>query len=388
MQHFEGSALQDADRTAVGQSAVAAAYRDVVGRARSAVTTPALILDLDLARQNIARMAELMRPLPAKLRPHAKIHKSPILARMQIDAGAVGIATATVWEAVEMARAGIDDVLVANQVVGPEKLRALAQAARLTRLTVAVDDSGNLDDLARAAGAAGATIGVLVEIDVGMNRSGARSVEEAKRLAGHAERLAGIELRGVMGYEGHCMLEPDRELRVVKARAAMDYLLSVVDVLEASGFEIAIISAGGTGTYDLTGANPRVTEIQAGSYIFMDAFHSTLMPGFAIALTVAATVLSRHGDFIVLDAGRKAIGADLTMPRLAGHDGTLLYLNEEHAGCTIAEDSPLRVGDTVELVTGYGPTTVNMYEVYHVVSGGTVVDVWPVPARGYGRLSS
>lgn len=361
-------------------------YHAVIGRPRSALTTPTLILDLDLVRHNVDQMARLMRPLPAKLRPHAKIHKSPILARMQVDAGAIGIATATVWEALVMVQGGIDDVLVANQVVGRGKIAALAEAARSAQVTVAVDDMGNLDDLSAAALRAGSTIGVLVEIDVGMGRSGARSVADAKRVATHAAHLAGIDLRGVMGYEGHCMLEPDRDIRMVKARAAMDYLLSVVDELEAIGVEIRTVSAGGTGTYDITGANPRVTEIQAGSYIFMDAFHHSLMPGFATALTVSASVVSRHGAVVVLDAGRKAIGADLTMPHLATHEGSLVFLNEEHSGFTVAEDAPLRVGDTVELVTGYGPTTVNMYDVYHVVSGGVVVDVWPVPARGYGPL--
>jgi D-serine deaminase-like pyridoxal phosphate-dependent protein len=387
--------VQDVDGTLVAEVrpapeserfAVSDALRAVIGRSRHDLITPALVLDLDVARRNIATMAQRMAALPAKLRPHVKVHKSPTLARMQIEAGAIGVATATVWEAQVMARSGIADILVANQVVGKDKIAALAEAARLATLSVAVDDVGNLDALSAAARAAGSTIGVLVEIDVGMGRAGARSADEARRLAAHASRLPGLQLLGVMGYEGHCMSEPDREVRGAKARAAMDYLLSVVDTLAATGFASQIVSAGGTGTYDVTGANPRVTEIQAGSYIFMDAFHGRLVPDFAVALTVAATVLSRHGDAIVLDAGRKAVGADLTMPRLAGHEGSLAFLHEEHSGFSVAPDCPLRVGDTVELVAGYGPTTVNMYEAYNVVSDGVVVDVWPVPARGYGRL--
>lgn len=386
MQQFGRLAVKEADRVDDEQSVGSLITREAVGHARSALTTPALVLDLDLVRQNIAQMARRMRDLPTKLRPHAKIHKSPILARMQIDAGAIGITTATAWEALVMVRAGIGDVLVANQVVGRDKIAALAAAAGQARLTVAVDDAGNLNDLSEAASAAGSTIGVLIEIDVGMGRSGARSVDEATRLAAHARRLPGIDLRGVVGYEGHCMLEPDRAVRVAKARAAMDTLLSTVDALAAAGFESRIVSAGGTGTYDITGANPRVTEIQAGSYVFMDAFHGDLVSDFAVSLTVATAVVSRHGNVIVLDAGRKAVGADLTMPRLATHEGTLVFLNEEHSGFTVAEDSLLRVGDTVELIPGYGPTTVNLYQVYNVVSGGVVIDIWPVPARGYGPL--
>jgi D-serine deaminase-like pyridoxal phosphate-dependent protein len=189
-----------------------------------------------------------------------------------------------------------------------------------------------------------------------------------------------------MGYEGHCMLEPDRELRVTKARAAMEYLIHVVDVLAAAGFDSPVVSAGGTGTFDITGRNPRVTELQAGSYVFMDAFHGSLVPDFGIALTVLATVISRHGDLVILDVGRKAIGSDLTMPRLVDDVGELVYLNEEHAGVRVGPDAGLGVGDRIELVTGYGPTTVNLYDAYHVVSDGLVVDVWPVPARGYGPL--
>ena len=295
-----------------------------IGRRRNEVETPALILDLDAARANIATMAEKVAALPAALRPHAKLHKSPKIAQMQVDAGAIGIATATIREAIAMANAGIDDILIANEVVGPDKVAALAEVARSTRITVAVDSPANLDQLSAAASAAASTIGVIVEVDVGMGRCGVRSKEEALEVARHARGLPGIEWRGAMGYEGHCMLEPDREIRVQKQGKAVNDLLAVVDHLAADGIDCEIISAGGTGTYDLTGAHPRVTELQAGSYVFMDAFHGSLIPGFPPALTVLATVVSRHGPRVVLDAGRKAVGADLMMPvavGLRGRDG-------------------------------------------------------------------
>jgi D-serine deaminase-like pyridoxal phosphate-dependent protein len=391
----EGSNVQDvtgsvADGTTTmpgaAKTVVLEDRRAVIGRARNEVPTPALILDLDVARRNIAEMARRMSTMPARLRPHVKLHKSPQIARIQVEAGAIGVSTATVWEAGVMARAGIANILIANQVVGREKIAALAAAAHLTSMTVAVDDVRNLDDLSAAACAAGSEIGVLVEVDVGMGRSGARSADEARHLAAHASRLPGLRFLGVMGYEGHCMLEPDRELRVAKARAAMDHLVHTVDVLAAAGFACPVVSAGGTGTYDITGRNPRVTELQAGSYVFMDAFHGSLVPDFDVALTVAATVISRHGNLMVLDVGRKAIGTDLTMPRPVGHVADLTFIHEEHSGFTVDGGCPLGVGDCVELVTGYGPTTVNLYEAYNVVSNGVVVDVWPVLARGYGAL--
>lgn len=358
-------------------------YRAAIGRSRSELETPALLLDLDIARQNIAVMAGHMERAGKSLRPHTKTHKAPQIARLQVDAGAIGVSTATAWEAIVMIDAGVDDILVANEVVGPSRIRALAEAARDGRVTVAVDSAANLDDLSAAAVTAGSVIGVLVEVDVGMNRGGVRSKEEALDVARHAVSLPGIEWRGAMGYEGHCMLEPDRGLRITKQGKAMTHLFEVVDHLAADGIECEIVSAGGTGTYDLIAAHPRVTELQAGSYVFMDAFHGSLIPGFDVALTVLATVMGRHGDRIILDAGRKGVGIDLMLPSPVGIEATTAFVDEEHTGIDVPESSPLRYGDTVELMAGYGPTTVNLYGRYHVIEGGVVTDIWPVMAR-YG----
>jgi D-serine deaminase-like pyridoxal phosphate-dependent protein len=355
-----------------------------IGRARSDLTTPALILDLEVARRNIERMAERMRELAADLRPHVKVHKSARLARMQIDAGAIGVTSATVWEAIAMARGGIDDILIANQVVGDRPIAALAELARTSRVMVAVDDASNVERLGQAAVAAGTRVGVLVEVDTGMARCGVRSATAARELAEIAGATGGIEFRGVSGYEGHCMLEPDRDKRVREAGAAADRLMEAVEAIGAAGIGCEIVSAGGTGTYYLTGARSGITEIQAGSYAVMDAFHESLVPGgFEIALTVLATVISRQGEQIVLDAGRKAIGIDNMLPRLAGADSEPLFVHEEHAGFAVAPDSPLRVGDRVELQSGYAPTTANLHDVYHVVERGVVTDLWPLEAR-YG----
>jgi len=358
-------------------------YRAAIGRRRNEIETPALLVDLDVARRNISTMAGHMQRAGKHLRPHTKTHKTPQIARLQVEAGAIGVSTATAWEAVVMLDAGIDDILVANEVVGPGRIRALAEAARGGRVTVAVDSAANLDDLSAAAVAAGSTIGVVVEVDVGMNRGGVRSKEEALEVAGHAAGLPGIEWRGAMGYEGHCMLEPDRDVRVTKQATAMEGLFETVDHLAANGFQCEIVSAGGTGTYDLIAAHPRVTELQAGSYVFMDAFHGSLIPGFDIALTVLATVMGRHGDRVILDAGRKGVGIDLRLPEVVGIEATTAFVDEEHSGYDVPSSSPLRYGDTVELLAGYGPTTVNLYGHYHVIEDGVVADIWPVMAR-YG----
>jgi D-serine deaminase-like pyridoxal phosphate-dependent protein len=367
--------------------------RRMIGRPRDAPVTPALLLDLPTVRKNIAEMARRMATVPASLRPHAKIHKSPILGRMQLDAGGIGLTTATIWEASAMLEAGLPELLVANQVIGPEKAAEAARAAALGQLTIAVESASNAKQLSEAAQAAGSEINVIVEVDVGQHRSGVRSAADGVALGTLVEQAAGLRLKGVLGYEGHCMLEPDRDLRIQKARAANDVLTGMVDEFDRHGLETTIVAAGGLGTWDITGANPRITEIHAGSYIFSDAFHRTLVPGFDPALTVLSTVISRHGDLAVLDAGRKSIGIDRTPPEVVSGEGVLRYeygvpfIHEEHIGLELAADSQLAVGDRVEMMPGYAPTTANFYDCYHVVEDGVIVDVWPILAR-YGSATA
>jgi D-serine deaminase-like pyridoxal phosphate-dependent protein len=210
-------------------------------------------------------------------------------------------------------------------------------------------------------------------------------------VAEHVHSLPGLCLRGVMGYEGHCSMEADRSVRARNANAAMEYLLSVADALVDRGLPVEVVSAGGTGTYDLTGTNRRVTEIQAGSYVFMDAARLAIVSGFEPALTVLATVISRHGSTLVLDSGKKTISPDFTLPRFTAFPPDQVVARrfaEEHLLCDVAADCRLAVGDRVELVPGYCPTTVNLHELYHVVEEDMVVDLWPVLARGAGTGES
>ena len=187
-----------------------------------------------------------------------------------------------------------------------------------------------------------------------------------------------------MGYEGHCALETNRAVRTEKAAEAMKKLLAVADALEAAGFGIEVVSAGGTGSYDLTGANPRITEIQAGSYVFMDQTRLPIAPAFGIALTVLCTVISRTAGTAVLDCGKKGIGADFTLPRIKGSGLPARACAEEHLLFDADANCPLEVGDRVEVVSGYCPITVNAHEVYHVIENDLVVNIWPILARGTG----
>ncbi|HEY2656079.1 MAG TPA: alanine racemase [Solirubrobacteraceae bacterium] len=361
-------------------------YRDQVGRSRDEVTTPALLLDLDVAKRNIAAMARRFEAMPAKLRPHIKVHKSIELARMTIDAGAVGVACATAWEAVVMARGGIEDVLVANQIIVPDKVAAVAELAREHRITLTVDDVRNVEQLSRAATTAAAAFELLIELDVGMGRCGVRGIVDLLPIAERIAGLPNVSLRGLQAYEGHCMLEPDRDKRLRDASAANELAIAGADLLVERGHPCAEISAGGTGTYFITGANRRITEVQAGSYALLDGFHGNLVPGgFEVAMTVIGTVISRQGSTVVLDCGRKAVGIDfVTPPLVAFPESEVRYYAEEHCLVDFPGAPPLDLGDRAEVMAGYGPTTVNLHDVFHVVEGGTVTDIWPVNPRGSG----
>ena len=360
------------------------AYGSAVGRHRHDLVTPALILDLPAARRNIAKMAARLETMPAKIRPHVKVHKSPELARMQVDAGAIGISTASIWEAIVMVRSGFDGVFIVNTLAGREKLAALAEIAREAEVLVAVDNAQNTADIAAAARAARSKVGVLIEVDTGMDRAGVDTPEEAVELARRIADMDGVRLMGVTGYEGHCSLTPERDLRASRQRVAMSMLVDSAERIRAAGLPCPIVSAGGTATWDWTATTPGITEIQAGSYAVMDNFHFPMAGDFEKALTVLATVISRPPDRVIVDAGNKSLGAP-ALSTMRGHDLKALRFDEEHGIFVADAGYPLKVGDVVELVPGYAPGTVNWYDAYHVVEGDRVIDVWPVIPRGPGH---
>jgi D-serine deaminase-like pyridoxal phosphate-dependent protein len=341
-------------------------------------------LDLPVVQRNIERMAACTHG-PTRLRPHFKSHKSAEIARMQIEAGAIGLTAATVWEAAAMASAGLNDLLIANEVIGEEKICRLADIARTARVTVAVDNMRNAEALSAAASGGGTKIGVLLDVDVGLGRCGVRTEQEARVLAEQINQLPGLRLCGVMGYEGHCALEPDRQKRAANVRTAMGRLSAVADILRLAGTPVEIVSAGGTGTFDLTGCYHGVTELQAGSYVFMDCARTGFVTEFAVGLTVLSTVVSRHETTVVLDCGKKTVGVDFAPPRIAGEAARVRYVSEEHTVFDVDSNCEMEVGQPVELIPSYCPTTINLHDVYYVVQDGVVVDIWPILARGPGR---
>jgi D-serine deaminase-like pyridoxal phosphate-dependent protein len=360
-------------------------YGYAVGMHRDELVTPALVLDIDAAQRNIDRMAsELRRIGPATIRPHYKTHKSPDLARRQVQAGAGGLSMATVWEAAVLAGDGFDDLFVVNTVSHPDKIRVLAELARDGRILVAVDEAANAASHSVAAVRAGSTVGIVVEVDTGMNRCGVDTADEALELARQISDLPGLRFEGITGYEGHCTLTPEEDLRHTKQHEAMELFTGVADFLEANGVPCAIRSAGGIATWHWTAAYPGITEIQAGSYVVMDNFHGRMTQGFEHSLTIQASVISRQSGQVIVDAGNKSV-ADPYNVTIVGHDLKVFRSDEEHGIFAAPEGSALKVGDCVALIPGYSPSTVNFYDAFHVVRDDVVVDVWPVIPRGPGH---
>jgi D-serine deaminase-like pyridoxal phosphate-dependent protein len=360
-------------------------YGGSIGQRRAELVTPALVLDIDAAQRNIDHMASELKSIGgATIRPHYKTHKSPDLARRQLAAGARGLSMATVWEAAILAAAGMDDLFVVNTVAHPAKLAALADLARDHRIMVAVDDAANAAALSAAAVAAGSTLGIMVEVDTGMDRCGVDSAADCLTLARRVADLPGLRFEGITGYEGHCSLTRENDLRHERQQEAMAFFTGVAALLDADGIGCPIRSAGGIATWNWTAAFPGITEIQAGTYVVMDNFHGVMVPGFEHSLTIQATVISRQSGKVIVDAGSKSV-ADPADVSMVGHDLPVFRFDEEHGIFDATGGSALRVGDAVALVPGYSPSTVNWYDAYHVVQDDVVVDIWPVIPRGPGH---
>lgn len=353
----------------------------------SEIPTPALVVDVAAMQRNIERMAAYFAARTCKLRPHFKAHKTPEIARRQLLAGqCTGLTCATVGEAEVLVAEGIGaEILIANQVVGPGKAARVAALAKRARIIVAVDSEHGARELAAAARAAGAEVGVLIDVNVGLPRCGVAPGEEAVALAAQVARADGLALRGMMGYEGHVVGIADRADREQRATRAMERLLGTVAMARNAGLTCDIVSAGGTGTYDITGALPGVTEIQAGSYVLMDTAYAKLDIPFEQAFSVLATVLSRPRDEqCAADAGLKAAAVDHGNPEVKGLPGaSVLFLSDEHATIALPADARLAPGDRIELWPSHIDPTINLHDVLYAVDGEDVVARWPVTARGY-----
>lgn len=344
------------------------------------IDTPSLLLRLDAVETNIARMAGSLAGKPARLRPHFKTPKTPEVARRQLAAGAIGITVAKLGEAEVLADAGLGPILMANQVVGRPKVdRLMRLLARGVDITVAVESEYNIRELGEGALRSGQQPAAIIEIDTGMHRCGTTAPQETVALA-QALVDAGITYRGVMGYEGHAVLTLDAAERESKAAAAMSLVREHVEALGEAGLAPEIVSVGGTGTYEHDADLDFVTELQAGSYVFMDGLYQRVLPGrFEQALSLLTTVIAVHGDYAVADCGMKSLTNEFGAPRTADNRVKVESLSEEHAKLSGEGVAGLSPGDRIELIPSHGDTTINLHETYFVIRDGLVVDEWPIP---------
>jgi len=347
--------------------------------------TPALVVDLDAMEGNIRAMKRLLEGTGAALRPHYKSHKCAELARRQIEAGAKGITCAKLGEAEDLCEAGIADILIANQIVDEAKIARLAFLAKRCHLTVCVDNPENIEALSRAAERAGAALHCLVEYDVGMKRCGARTEEEFLSLARAVAAAPGLIFDGVQAYAGNLSHEEDREVRREGAEQVENRVKSLLDFLKAHGVVAKEVSGVSTGTVEFKRSGGVYTEIQAGSYLFMDAAYARLDPGFAHALYLYATVVSTAGGRAVTDCGMKSCAVDQGVPVYERFPSAAVSMSEEHAAFWGDPEKPCRAGDRLRAIPGHGCTTVNLHDRLYLMRGGEVMGCLPVTSRGKSR---
>jgi len=274
-------------------------------------------------------------------------------------------------------------------VVGRVKVDRLTELARRGSVMVAVDNADNVRELAQVCEAKGVSLRILVEVDIGMRRCGVGSGEPALALARQVAEAANLKFVGLMGYEGHLVMTPDPQERRTKVRAALVPLQDTCELLERHGLPVQIVSGGGTGTYDITGDGPPMTEIEAGSYVFMDTTYAKIRPEFETSLSVLATVVSRPvPERVIVDAGMKTMTKEFGWPEPVAISGvSVRSLSEEHGNLTCDEPGSvtLKIGDKIRFLPSHCCTTVNLHDALYVVQDGKLVDIWPIAARGCAR---
>jgi D-serine deaminase-like pyridoxal phosphate-dependent protein len=373
-----------------------------IGRpgSRDLLPTPALVCDVDILEDNLARMATLAASTGVALRPHAKTHKSAFVARRQLALGAVGLSCATVSEAdsiVGRLRAdGLDgplSVLVTSPSAGSATAKRVVDLAARCALLMVADHPTGVDELGTAAAAAGATLGVVCDVDVGLGRTGVTGPDGARDVVGRIAHHRGLWFAGVQGYAGQDQHLSGRDARADATRAAMRRLVEAVDALETDGHPVVLRSGGGTGTCGLDLDLGVLNELQPGSYAFMDReYHDALGDdpegAFGQSLTVTTTVVSANQPgFVTVDAGLKALATDAGPPTVVGHGDGVGYhfFGDEHGLVTRGTGTRFARGDRLDLVPPHCDPTVDRYDVLWLVRGDTVVGVADIDARGCSR---
>ncbi|RQO61577.1 alanine racemase [Variovorax sp. KBW07] len=362
---------------------------------RQLLDTPALLIDLPAMTRNIERMAAFAKARGIGLRPHVKTHKSVEIARRQVAAGAIGVSCVTLGEAEIMVEGGIPGVLITSPAVTPSKIARLvklAQRARPGDVMVVVDHPRNLADLAQAAGALSHPLDVLVDYGAGYNRTGAATQAQVLELVALVMAEPRLRLRGLQAYAGNLQHIVERDKRSAAAAGLRETVAGIVAAAKAQGIDFEIVTGAGTGTHDLDSQENAFTELQAGSYVFMDAEYSRVLANgdqpspFEVSLRVQTAVVSTNAaDWVTVDGGSKCFSTDAGVPLVAdGVDPASRYafFGDEHGKLMLPTGPRPALGARVEFVTPHCDPTVNLHDSYHVVEGDTLVAIWPVDARG------
>ncbi|MSS70922.1 MAG: DSD1 family PLP-dependent enzyme [Candidatus Latescibacteria bacterium] len=360
----------------------------LIGLPKHEIDTPALLVDLSALERNIERMARIIvREAGVRWRPHTKGIKTPAIAHMLLRAGASGVTCAKLGEAEVMAAAGVRDILIANQIVGAQKIARLVNLRQRADVVVAVDGVENIEALDRAAREKGVRLRVVIEVNVGMNRAGVEPGAPTLALAKRVAALPGLQFAGVMTWESSALRIKEEEEKRRVVLEALQRLTATAQMCRDAGLPVEIVSCGGTGTYWMSAFQPGITEIQAGGGVLCDLnyirnFH---VPDHEYALTVLSIVTSRPTPTrIIFDAGRKAMSAEAGPPEPVGIANVKsVGLSAEHGKIELeAPGASPRVGDKIELIVGYGDVTVALYDVLYGVRDGKVEAVWPILGRG------
>jgi D-serine deaminase-like pyridoxal phosphate-dependent protein len=345
------------------------------------IDTPALLVDLDAMESNLQQMAGFFAGRSCKLRPHFKNHKTPALARKQLEAGAIGITCATLREAEILIQSKLGSVLIANEVVDEGKLNHLAELTHRASVVVAVDSELVVGDMARIQRNHQAQFEVVVDLNIGLNRCGVPSGEAAVSLAKRAAS-AGLQVRGVMGYDGHLQSAPPSPERDAQVRAGCKALSDTAALIEGAGIPASIVSTGGSGTYSISGQCAGITDVQAGSYLLMDTRYMGLGAPFRRSLTVLATVVSKHNaGNAVIDCGVKALSGERGLPLIKDIPGAkVAALHAEHAPLVLdpIASPAVAVGKKIELWVEYSDATVNLHSRMYGVRNGEVEEVFQI----------
>jgi D-serine deaminase-like pyridoxal phosphate-dependent protein len=355
----------------------------LVGQSIDALDTPQLLLDLDIIDANLKRLFAACRERKVACRVHFKSLKCAGLAKHIAAAGANGFLCAKLCEAEVLADAGLTDLYIANQIVGPIKLRRLAELARRAQVRVCVDNPANIEQIGAAAQEAGSTVGVLVEVDIGMNRCGVPPGEMALTLARKIKDTPGLRFLGLQGYDGHLQMLPDAAERRSKCLEGLERLIATRRLIENAGIPVEVVTGGGTGTWEFVSSFPGMTEIQPGSFVLMDCAYHAVRPEFGCSLSILTTVISsRKGEQYVLDAGSKAISKDFGTPVVKDHSAEqVLKLSEEHTRVQ-TDGIGADVGARREVIPAHCCATMNLHRNAIAVRQGKIVAVWPIEASG------